>query len=181
PSWLPRVVESPELTGVVSPLAARLTGLNEGTPVVGGAGDQAAQAVGTGIVRTGLVSATIGTSGVVFAHLDQPAVDLQGRLHSFCHAVPSRWHVMGVMLSAGGALRWLRVGRRRAQPAVATHPGRCLSRGRGNSNHDGRCSIWRGATGGGGEGDFSIGGGGLRDHCGGRRSRGARPRACGRV
>src|SRR5439155_1135660 len=82
-----------------------LTGLNEGTPVVGGAGDQAAQAVGTGIVRTGLVSATIGTSGVVFAHLDQPAVDLQGRLHSFCHAVPSRWHVMGVMLSAGGALR----------------------------------------------------------------------------
>ncbi len=112
PSWLPRVVESPELTGVVSALAARLTGLNEGTPVVGGAGDQAAQAVGTGIVRTGLVSATIGTSGVVFAHLDQPAVDLQGRLHSFCHAVPSRWHVMGVMLSAGGALRWLRDGLR---------------------------------------------------------------------
>src|SRR5438093_616054 len=89
---------------------AWITGRNEGTPVVGGAGDQAAQAVGTGIVRTGLVSATIGTSGVVFAHLDQPAVDLQGRLHSFCHAVPSRWHVMGVMLSAGGALRWLRDG-----------------------------------------------------------------------
>lgn len=107
-SWLPRVVESPVLTGIVTPDAADATGLAAGTPVVGGAGDQAAQAVGTGIVRRGIVAATIGTSGVVFAHLDAVEVDPLGRLHTFCHAVPGKWHVMGVMLSAGGSLRWLR-------------------------------------------------------------------------
>jgi xylulokinase len=108
PAWLPRVVESPVITGTVSAEAAGQCGLEAGTPVVGGAGDQAAHAVGTGIVRPGLVSATIGTSGVVFAHLDTAQVDPLGRLHTFCHAVPFRWHVMGVMLSAGGSLRWLR-------------------------------------------------------------------------
>lgn len=107
-AWLPRVVESPVITGAVTEEAAEATGLGAGTPVVGGAGDQAAQAVGTGIVRGGIVSATIGTSGVVFAHLDMVEVDAFGRLHTFCHAVPGRWHVMGVMLSAGGSLRWLR-------------------------------------------------------------------------
>lgn len=106
--WLPRVVESPGQTGAVTPEAAQATGLRPGTPVVAGAGDQAAQAVGTGIVEPGLVSATIGTSGVVFAHLATAEVDALGRLHTFCHAVPGRWHVMGVMLSAGGSLRWLR-------------------------------------------------------------------------
>ncbi len=108
PAWLPEVVESPRPTGAVTADAAEHTGLRPGTPVVGGAGDQAAQAVGTGIVAPGLVSATIGTSGVVFAPLPGVEVDPAGRLHTFCHAVPGGWHVMGVMLSAGGSLRWLR-------------------------------------------------------------------------
>ncbi len=107
-SWLPRVVESPVVTGRVTTEAADATGLAVGTPVIGGAGDQAAQAVGTGLVRRGGASATIGTSGVVFAPLDTVEVDPLGRLHTFCHAVPGRWHVMGVMLSAGGSFRWLR-------------------------------------------------------------------------
>ena len=107
-SWLPRVVESPAITGAVAAEASEITGLAAGTPVVGGAGDQAAQAVGAGVVRRGIVSATIGTSGVVFAHLESVKVDPLGRLHTFCHAVPGRWHAMGVMLSAGGSLRWLR-------------------------------------------------------------------------
>ncbi len=107
-AWLPRVAESPVVVGEVTQAAAQVWGVRPGTPVVAGAGDQAAQAVGTGIVRQGLVSATIGTSGVVFAPVDAVHVDLGGRLHAFCHAVPGRWHVMGVMLSAGGSLRWLR-------------------------------------------------------------------------
>lgn len=107
-SWLPDVFESPELVGSVSQEAAGLTGLRAGVPVVAGAGDQAAQAVGTGIVRSGLLSVTIGTSGVVFAQLDAVHVDPLGRTHTFCHAVPGKWHVMGVMLAAGGSLRWLR-------------------------------------------------------------------------
>ncbi len=107
-SWLPKSYESPEVTGALSQAAAQATGLRPGLPVVGGGGDQAAQAVGSGIVRAGVVSVTVGTSGVVFAHTDQMKLDQQARLHSFCHAVPGRWHVMGVMLSAGGSLRWLR-------------------------------------------------------------------------
>lgn len=107
-SWLPDVFESPEVVGRVSEEAAVQTGLRAGTPVVAGAGDQAAQAVGAGIVRGGLVSVTIGTSGVVFAHLEALQVDPRGRTHTFCHAVPGKWHVMGVMLAAGGSLRWLR-------------------------------------------------------------------------
>ncbi len=106
--WLPHVAESPELVGTVSQAAAAAWGLPAGVPVVAGGGDQAAQAVGTGIVRQGVVSVTIGTSGVVFAHLDAVHANPGGRLHLFCHAVPGRWHLMGVMLSAGGSLRWLR-------------------------------------------------------------------------
>ena len=108
PPWLPRVAESPAISGAITAEAAADTGLAQGIPVASGAGDQAAQAVGTGIVRSGIVSVTIGTSGVVFAHLDAVRVDPLGRTHTFCHAVPGRWHVMGVMLSAGGSLRWLR-------------------------------------------------------------------------
>ncbi|MCL5074494.1 MAG: xylulokinase [Chloroflexi bacterium] len=106
--WLPTSSESTTVTGGVTAHAAQATGLHTGLPVVGGGGDQAAQAVGSGIVANGLVSATIGTSGVVFAHTDELRVEPQGRLHAFCHAVPGKWHVMGVMLSAGGSLRWFR-------------------------------------------------------------------------
>lgn len=106
--WLPCVYESPEITGSVSKQAAELTGIAEGTPVVGGGGDQAAGAVGSGIVKAGVVSITIGTSGVVFAHTEDLLVEPAGRLHAFCHAVPGAWHVMGVTLAAGGSLRWLR-------------------------------------------------------------------------
>src|SRR5437660_9040547 len=105
---LPRVYESPEVTGVVSSAGAEATGLRAGTPVVAGGGDQAAGAVGMGIVRPGTVSATIGTSGVVFAASDKPALDPKGRVHTFCHAVPGRWHVMGVTQGAGLSLRWYR-------------------------------------------------------------------------
>src|SRR5438067_12344559 len=105
---LPRVYESPEVTGVVSSAGAAATGLWEGTPVVAGGGDQAAGAVGMGIVRPGSVSATIGTSGVVFAASDKPALDPKGRVHTFCHAVPGRWHVMGVTPGAGLSLVWFR-------------------------------------------------------------------------
>jgi xylulokinase len=106
--WLPTVYESPEVTGRVSAAGSAATGLREGTPVVAGAGDQAAGAVGMGIVKPGMVSATIGTSGVVFAATAQPSLDPQGRVHTFCHAVPGRWHVMGVTQSAGLSLSWFR-------------------------------------------------------------------------
>ena len=105
---LPRVYESHEITGSVSPQAAKETGLKAGTPVIAGAGDQAAGAVGLGIVRPGMVSATIGTSGVVFAATNTPALDPKGRVHTFCHAIPGRWHVMGVTQGAGLSLRWFR-------------------------------------------------------------------------
>lgn len=107
-AWLPECAESPAITGHITAQAAELTGLAAGTPVVGGGGDQAASAVGAGIVEPGLVSVTMGTSGVVFAYTDQPSRDPLGRLHTFCHAVPNRWHVMGVTLSAGGSFRWFR-------------------------------------------------------------------------
>ena len=105
---LPAVHEGPEVTGRLSRAGAEATGLPAGTPVVAGGGDQAAGAVGMGIVRSGAVSATIGTSGVVFAATDRPALDPGGRVHTFCHAVPDRWHVMGVTQGAGLSLRWLR-------------------------------------------------------------------------
>jgi xylulokinase len=106
--WLPRLYEGPEVTGIISAEAARLTGLQAGTPVVGGGGDQAAGAVGVGAVKPGIVSLVLGTSGVVFASTSQPFIEPEGRLHAFCHAVPGRWHLMGVMLSAAGSLRWYR-------------------------------------------------------------------------
>jgi xylulokinase len=105
---LPALYESPEVCGQVSREGADATGLQAGTPVVAGAGDQAAGATGMGIVAPGAVSATIGTSGVVFAATDRPALDPSGRLHTFCHAVPGRWHVMGVTQAAGLSLRWFR-------------------------------------------------------------------------
>ena len=107
-SLLPQLFESPEVCGKVSAAGAAATGLQPGTPVVAGAGDQAAGAVGMGIVAPGAVSATIGTSGVVFAATDRPSLDPKGRLHTFCHAVPGRWHVMGVTQAAGLSLRWFR-------------------------------------------------------------------------
>jgi xylulokinase len=107
-SLLPTVFESPEITGTISSSAAELTGLRAGTPVVAGAGDQAGGAVGIGIVQPGAVSATIGTSGVVFAATNSPALDPKGRVHTFCHAVPGRWHVMGVTQGAGLSMRWFR-------------------------------------------------------------------------
>jgi xylulokinase len=107
-AWLPEVYESPVVSAKISAGAARETGLLEGTPVVGGGGDQAAQAVGTGIVQEGIVSATLGTSGVVFASSDEYRLEPNGLLHAFCHAVPNKWHLMGVMLSAAGSFRWFR-------------------------------------------------------------------------
>jgi xylulokinase len=105
---LPEVFESPEITGRVTKNGAAASGLREGTPVVAGGGDQAAGAVGMGIVAPGNVSATIGTSGVVFAATSDPVVEPKGRIHTFCHAIPGRWHVMGVTQGAGLSLRWFR-------------------------------------------------------------------------
>ncbi|HEY3840950.1 MAG TPA: xylulokinase [Bryobacteraceae bacterium] len=105
---LPTVYESSEITGVISPQAAKATGLAAGTPVVGGGGDQASSAVGNGIVEPGLVSCTLGTSGVVFAHMEKVQYDPLGRVHTFCHAVPGKWHVMGVTQGAGLSLQWFR-------------------------------------------------------------------------
>ena len=105
---LAEVYESPEVAGTVTAWAAAETGLAVGTVVVGGAGDNAAAAVGTGVVTDGKAFATIGTSGVVFAHTDKLSVDPQGRVHTFCCAVPGAWHVMGVTLAAGASLQWFR-------------------------------------------------------------------------
>jgi xylulokinase len=107
-SLLPRLYESPEICGQISDAGAEATGLKKGTPVVAGAGDQAAGAIGMGIVSPGTVSATIGTSGVVLAATDRPALDSRGRVHTFCHAVPGRWITMGVTQAAGLSLRWFR-------------------------------------------------------------------------
>lgn len=105
---LPACHESSEISGAISTEAALLTGLKAGTPVAGGGGDQAASAVGNGIVEPGIVSCTLGTSGVVFAHMEEVAYDPHGRVHTFCHAVRGKWHVMGVTQGAGLSLQWLR-------------------------------------------------------------------------
>ncbi|HEX2972493.1 MAG TPA: xylulokinase [Tepidisphaeraceae bacterium] len=105
---MPKLYESPEVTGVLSKEAARELGLAANTPVVGGGGDQAAAAVGNGIVMSGIISATLGTSGVVFAHSDKPTRDPKGRVHTMCHAVPGKWCVFGCMLAAGGSFQWFR-------------------------------------------------------------------------
>lgn len=107
-SLLPAIFESAEISGSVSKDAARLTGLSAGTPVAGGGGDQAAGAVGNGIVRPGIVSSVTGTSGVVFASTDKVIIDPLGRVHTFCHAVPATWHIMGVTQGAGLSLKWFR-------------------------------------------------------------------------
>jgi len=107
-AWLPKTYEGSQVTGLITLEAARLTGLKPGTPVVGGGGDQAAQAVGVGAVEPGIIALTLGTSGVVFATTGAAFVEPEGRLHAFCHSVPNRWHLMGVMLSAAGSLRWYR-------------------------------------------------------------------------
>ena len=106
--WFPQTFEGTDITGYVTEEAASLTGLRAGIPVVGGAGDQAANGVGTGAVEPGTVAVSLGTSGVVFAATDRAVIDSDARLHSFCHAVPGLWHQMGVMLSAAGSLRWFR-------------------------------------------------------------------------
>lgn len=105
---LGKVYESPEITGVISRSAAELTGLKAGTVVVGGAGDNAAAAVGTGVVEDGKAFTTIGTSGVVFAHTSDISIDFKGRVHTFCCAVPGAWHVMGVTQAAGLSRKWFR-------------------------------------------------------------------------
>ena len=107
-SLLPDVYESEAVSGHLTADAAGLLGLSKGVAVVGGGGDQAAGAVGNGIVKKGVISATMGTSGVVFAHSDEVQIDPEGRVHTFCHAVRDKWHVMGVVLSAGGSLQWYR-------------------------------------------------------------------------
>lgn len=107
-SILPKVYESPEVSGVVNAAAAKAMGIPVGTPVAGGGGDQAAGAVGNGIVKKGVVSAMMGTSGVVFAYTDKMETEPGGRIHTFCHAVPGVWHMMSCMLSAGGMLQWYR-------------------------------------------------------------------------
>ena len=104
--WLSKTHEGTEITGVLSSEAAKLLGLEAGTPVMGGGGDQAAQAVGVGAVTPGTFALTVGTSGVVFAPSDRPLFDTRGRAHAFPHAVPGAWHMMGVMLSAAGSLQW---------------------------------------------------------------------------
>lgn len=108
PRWLPPTFEGPQVTGVVSAVAAAATGLRAGTPVVAGGGDQAANAVGVGVIDPGAMALSLGTSGVVFAATDRPIHEARGVVHAFCHAVPERWHMMSVMLSAAGSLRWFR-------------------------------------------------------------------------
>ncbi len=108
PSWLPPTFEGPAPTGSLTGSAAEATGLRAGTPVVAGGGDQAANGVGVGVVDPGAVALSLGTSGVIFAATDRPIFEPAGRVHAFCHALPDRWHLMSVMLSAAGSLRWYR-------------------------------------------------------------------------
>lgn len=107
-AWLPGVYESTEISGRVTAVAAELTALPAGTPVVGGGGDQAAGAIGAGIVESGLISVALGTSGVVFAATEEARILPGSGLHAFCHAAPNQWHLMGVMLAAGASLQWLK-------------------------------------------------------------------------
>ncbi len=122
-SLMPPCYESPEVSARISEIGSKATGLPAGTPVVGGGGDQPAGAVGNGIVRQGVVSATMGTSGVVFAHSDHLGFDPLGRLQRGCHAVPGAWHVMGVVLAAGGSLQWFRNELGKAEVAAAKAQG----------------------------------------------------------
>jgi len=123
PAWMPRAYEGPEVTGKLSPEIAEKTGIPAHTPVIAGGGDQAAGGVGCGIVKPGIISCTVGTSGVVFAFSEKITLDPKGRVHTFCHSVPGKWHVMGVMLSAGGSLRWFRDALCASEKAVAAETG----------------------------------------------------------
>ena len=129
PSWMPPTFEGPSVTGAVTGAAAAATGLREGTPVVAGGGDQSANAVGVGVVDAGTMALSLGTSGVVFAATEAPIHEPRGIVHAFCHAVPDRWHMMSVMLSAAGSLRWFRDSSRRASPSRHSwrRPGRSNS------------------------------------------------------
>lgn len=124
PEFMPRAYEGPEATGRLSAEISTATGLPKGIPVIAGGGDQAAGGVGCGIVKPGVISSTVGTSGVVFAFAEHVTLDPQGRVHTFCHSVPGKWHVMGVMLSAGGSLRWFRDALCQNEKAVAAETGR---------------------------------------------------------
>jgi len=106
--WLPKVHEGPDVTGHVNAKGSQASGLPEGLPVIAGGGDNAAAAVGSGVVGEGSGFVSLGTSGVVFVASEKPKIDPDGALHAFCHAVPGRYHLMGVILSAGGSLRWYR-------------------------------------------------------------------------
>ena len=106
--WLPTIYEGPQITSHLTADVATTLGLTAGIPIIAGGGDNAAAAIGTGIIKSGVVNSSIGTSGVVFAHSDSIALDPHGRLHTFCHSVPGAWHMMAVTLSAGGAFGWLR-------------------------------------------------------------------------
>ncbi len=106
PNLLAPVYESEQITGSLIPEVAAQVGLTPACKVVAGAGDCAAGAVGNGIVRRGVLMASLGTSGVMFVHSDRPEIDRQGRLHTFCHAVHGKWHMMGVTLSAAGSMQW---------------------------------------------------------------------------
>jgi xylulokinase len=122
---LAKVYESEEVTGTLLPKVAAQLGLTSDCKVVGGAGDCAAGAVGNGIVKQGIVTTSLGTSGVVFVHSDRPEYDAEGRLHTFCHAVHGKWHMMGVTLSAAGSLQWFvtqlcqELGRKKGQDAYS--------------------------------------------------------------
>ena len=107
-AWLPRTFEGPEVTGAITTTRPPRTGLSAGTPIVAGAATRPANAVGVGAISEGIVALSLGTSGVVFAATSAPSFDPHGRVHAFCHAVPGRWHMMSVMLSAAGSLRWFR-------------------------------------------------------------------------
>jgi xylulokinase len=124
-AWLPKVYESPEVSGSITKEACEaLSGaLLPGTPVVGGGGDQAAGGVGSGVVSSGIASVSLGTSGVVFLHADSVKTDPEGRLHTFCHAVPGKWHLMGVSLCSGGSLQWFRNALGQAEVAAAAARG----------------------------------------------------------
>ena len=106
--WFPPTFEGPEVTGWLTREAAEAIGLRAGIPVVAGGGDQSANAIGVGVVAEGSTALSLGTSGVIFAATNSPVHEPQGRVHAFCHAVPGRWHLMSVMLSAAGSLRWFR-------------------------------------------------------------------------
>lgn len=122
-SWLPSVHEGPEIVARVHAAAAAATGLPAGLPIVAGGGDQAAGGVGNGIVRPGIASCTIGTSGVLFAATEQPHADPGGALQAFCHSVPGMWHVMGVTQAAGLSFRWVRDHLSDAEASVAARLG----------------------------------------------------------